>query len=236
MVVALDHGFGEVEGETDVTVGLCVSLSRSMSAVEANEVIDEVIGLDHSRVVALSIDGDESAGSHNDRFAASFTRAREAGLHRCAHAGESSGAAGVREAVELLGAERIDHGVRCIEDPALMQELAARRIPLDVCPTSNVILGVTQDLASHPIDRLRRNGVPVSVNTDDPLLFGIDLAGEYERCARTFGWGVDELASIARTSLESCFADDGRKSALLAELDRYLDRTAGTERSGGRSP
>jgi adenosine deaminase len=222
MVDALDGAFTEAEEDGGATVGLCVSLGRTFSASQAEELLDRVLLLDRRRVVALSIDGDETLGSHNERFAGVFRRAGRAGLHRCAHAGESSGAQGVWEAMDMLGAERIDHGIRCTEDPALVRELAARGVPLDICPTSNVVLGIVADLASHPLDALRRAGVRVSLNTDDPLLYGIDLIGEYERCASTFDWGRAELAEVARTSIESCFAGSDRRAQMLLELDRYL--------------
>ncbi|MGH9046170.1 MAG: adenosine deaminase family protein [Acidimicrobiales bacterium] len=222
MFDALDAVFEEAESEGGPTVGLCPSLSRTYGATEADEFVDDVLSIAHRRVVGLSIDGNESGGSHNERFAAGFERAAAAGLRRCAHAGESSGAEGVREAVEMLGAERIDHGVRCLEDPTVVEELVELRVPLDVCPTSNVVLGLVGDIAQHPLEPLRAAGVRVSVNTDDPLLYGIDLLDEYERCATTFGWGRRELAAVARTSIESCFAPAGRRAELLAELDRYV--------------
>jgi len=222
MVDALDGPFAEAEQDGGATVGLCVSLSRASSAAAADELVELVLSFDHPRVVGLSIDGNEAGGSHNERFAGAFARAGRAGLHRCAHAGESSGPDGVREAVDLLGAERIDHGIRCIEDPTLVEELARRAVPLDICPTSNVVLGIVADLASHPLEALRRAGVPMSLNTDDPVLYGIDLVGEYERCAMTFGWGRAELGQVARTSIESSFADPDRRTRMLEELDRYL--------------
>ena len=222
MVDALDGPFAESEHDGGATVGLCVSVGRTSSGAQAEELVDLVVALGRPRVVGFSIDGNEAAGSHNGRFAGAFAKAGRAGLRRCAHAGESSGAAGVREAVELLGAERIDHGIRCVEDPALVAELAERGVPLDICPTSNVVLGIVDGLAQHPLDALRRAGVPVSLNTDDPLIYGIDLVGEYERCAVTFGWGPSELAAVARTSIESCFAGEDRRAELLRELDRYV--------------
>jgi adenosine deaminase len=219
---ALGGPLAESEEGGGPSFGICPSISRRLEAQQAEELVDTVLSLGNRLVVGISIDGDESSGSHNERFAAAFRRAAGAGLHRCAHAGESSGPVGVREAVELLGAERIDHGVRCIEDPGLVAELAERRIPLDICPSSNVVLGIVPSLDEHPIEALRCAGVPVSVNTDDPLLYGIDLVGEYERCAAVFGWGRAEVASLARTSIESCFADPSRRAAMLAELDLYL--------------
>jgi adenosine deaminase len=178
--------------------------------------------------VALSIDGNEADGSNNERFAEAFSKAASHGLRRCAHAGESSGPGGVREAIEVLGAERIDHGIRAIEDPALVAELARRHVPLDICPTSNRILGLITDPAQHPVDRLRTAGVKVCLNTDDPLIYGCDLVGEYASTARVFGWGRHELGAIARTSLEACFAEEGRRHDLLRELDAYLaDESSG---------
>ena len=224
MVDALDGAFAESEEDGGASVGLCVSVSRTSSGGEAEELVELVLSLGHPRVVGLSIDGNEAAGSHNERFRGAFARAGRAGLRRCAHAGESSGPEGVREAVELLGAERIDHGIRCIEDPALVGELARRGVPLDICPTSNLVLGIVDDLASHPLDALRRAGVPVSLNTDDPLIYGIDLVGEYERCAAAFGWGAAELGQVARTSIESSFADPDCRAEMLRELDRYVAR------------
>jgi adenosine deaminase len=128
----------------------------------------------------------------------------------------------VREAIELLGAERIDHGVRCVEDASVVDDLVERRIPLDICPTSNVVLGIASDLVSHPLEALRRRGVRFSLNTDDPLLYGIDLAGEYERCAAAFGWGPAELVATARTSIESCFAPPARRAELLGALEAFI--------------
>jgi adenosine deaminase len=175
----------------------------------------------------LSVDGDEAAAGRTGQwFAPLFARARRAGLHTCAHAGESSGPEGVRDAVELLRVERVDHGIRAVEDSALVADLAASGVPLDVCPTSNVRLGVVASLAAHPVERLRAAGVRVSVNTDDPLLFGTSLAGEYQRCAHTFGWDRSVLGAIARVSIESSFAAQERRRELLSRLAEYLGPAA----------
>lgn len=224
MVDALDAGFRAGVADHATTASLCVSLKRTQSRSEALEVVDRLVALAHPRVSALSIDGNEADGaaSHNERFAPAFERAAAAGLRRCAHAGESSGASGVREAVEWLGAERIDHGVRCLEDPAVVDLVVARGIPLDVCPTSNVVLGVVPDLAHHPLAELRARKVRCSVNTDDPLLYGIDLVGEYERVAAAFGWSATELGELARVSIESCFCDEDRRFTLRKQLDGHL--------------
>jgi adenosine deaminase len=173
MIDAIDAGFAAAEQDGLPPVGLCVSLLRTQSSNAAAELVDLLVALRHPRVVALSIDGNEAAaGRTGPRFAQAFKRAGAAGMRRTVHAGESSGPEGVRDAIELLGADRIDHGVRAIEDPDLVGLLADRRVPLGICPTSNLRLGVYESLEDHPIDRLRRAGVIVSINTDDPVLLG----------------------------------------------------------------
>ena len=225
-VDALDAGFREAAADGLPPVGVCVSLKRTQSAEEALDLVDRVAAWRHPRVVALSIDGNEAtAGRTGARFAAAFAGARAAGLRCCAHAGESSGPEGVLDAIDVLGAERIDHGVRAVEDPALVRRLAAEGIPLDVCPTSNVRLGVAPSLASHPVEALRQAGVRVSLNTDDPVLFGSSVDGEYLACADVFGWSEAVLGEVARTSIESCFADAGLRQDLVRDLDAYLAAT-----------
>jgi len=207
-VGALDHGFTAAEQDGLPRVGICVSILRLQSASEAVELVERLVELRHPRVVALSIDGNEAmSGRTGPRFADVFHRAGRAGLKRTVHAGESSGPEGVRDALDLLGADRIDHGVRAVEDPALVDELAARGITLGVCPTSNLTLGICESLATHPIDTLRRAGVRVTVNTDDPGFLGIDLVGEYQRCIDAFGWNEHVVRELAATSLDACFTE-----------------------------
>jgi adenosine deaminase len=201
---------------------VCVSLLRTQSADAAAELVDMLSTLRHPRVVALSVDGNEAtAGRTGPRFADAFRRAADAGLRRTVHAGESSGPEGVRDAVELLGADRIDHGVRAIEDPVVVRMLADRQIPLGVCPTSNLVLGVYPTIQDHPIERLRKAGVRVSVNTDDPALLGASLVGEYALCTREFGWTEETIRSVARTSIESSFASQDVKADLLTALQSW---------------
>jgi len=206
LIGALDAGWREAEDDGFPSVGLCVSISRWQSSAEAAELVEHLASLRHPRVVALSIDGNEArSGRTGSRFAGAFADAKRSGLMITAHAGESSGPEGVRDALELLGADRIDHGIRAAEDPVLVAELADRGIPLGVCPSSNVTLGVVPSMDEHPIEALRLAGVRVSVNSDDPAFLGIDLLGEYERCIRTFGWDDATIAAVCATSLDACF-------------------------------
>lgn len=219
MIDAIDAGLRAAQEDGLPPVGLCISLLRTQSADAAAELVELLIGLRHPRVVALSIDGNEAAaGRTGPRFAQAFRRAGAHGLRRTVHAGESSGPEGVRDAIELLGADRIDHGVRVIEDAALVSLLAERRIPLGICPTSNLKLGVYPTMDEHPIERLRRAGVPVSVNTDDPALLRTSLAAEYALCQRAFGWTDEVLVAVAETSIAASFADEDTKRALRLRL------------------
>lgn len=216
---ALDAGFREAEQDGLPKVGLCVSLLRTQTAAQAVELVDLLAAWRHPRVVALSVDGNEAtAGRTGPRFAEAFRRAGRAGLRRTVHAGESSGADGVRDAVDLLGADRIDHGVRAMEDPAVVALLVERGIALGVCPSSNLALGVYPSLDAHPLERLRQAGVSLSLNTDDPSLLGASLPGEYALCADHFGWDDTTVRALAQTSIDASFADADTRAALSARL------------------
>lgn len=222
MLDTMDAGFKAAEQDGLPGVGLCVSLLRTQSSDEAIELVDALRSMRHPRVVALSVDGNEAtAGRTGPRFAEAFRRAGNDGLRRTVHAGESSGPEGVWDAVNVLGADRIDHGVRAIEDAALVSMLADRQIPLGICPTSNLVLGVYPSILEHPIEKLRTAGVRVCVNTDDPALLGASLVGEYALCRHTFGWTDDITKSVAQTSIDASFASKDVKTRLLGALKNW---------------
>ena len=219
-VDALDTGLREAEADGLTPVGLCISLLRQQTASAALELVEWLLERRHARIVALSIDGNEAAsGRTGPGFSDAFKRALDAGLHRTVHAGESSGPEGVRDALDYLYAERIDHGIRAIDDPTLVAELAARRVPLNVCPGSNVQLGLYRDLRNHPLNALRLACVPVSINTYDPALMRTDLVAEYASSARAYDWDTAVVRDIARTSIEASFCDAELRRRLLAALD-----------------
>jgi adenosine deaminase len=219
LIEALDAGFKAAEQDGLPPVGLCISLLRTQSADEAVELVENLVAWRHPRVVALSVDGNEAAaGRTGPRFAEAFRRAGSAGLRRTVHAGESSGPEGVRDAIELLGADRIDHGVRAIEDARVVALLIERGIPLGICPTSNLTLKVYPSLQAHPIDSLRKAGVRVSVNTDDPSLLATNLPSEYGLVSAAFGWNDDIVSDVARTSIDASFANADVKIRLKAAL------------------
>lgn len=169
-------------------------------------------------IVGFGIGGDEAAGEPAD-FAYAFDMAREAGLRLTAHAGEFGGPKSVRDAVNDLKVERIGHGVRAIEDPALVEELAARQTVLEVCPGSNIVLGLYPDWASHPIARLRDAGCKVTISTDDPPFFHTTMNNEYNNLAQAFAWDKDVFKEINITAANAAFCDETTRKALLAKLE-----------------
>lgn len=167
-------------------------------------------------VVALDLAGDE-ANYPGDLFVDHFDRARDAGLHTIAHAGEADGAESVRQAVIELRAERIGHGVRAIEDPAAMDLLAERAVPLEICPTSNVQTSTVPTLDAHPLRTLLDHGIRATINTDDPSISGIDLAHEYRVAEQEMGLSEEDLRSCQETALEAAFLSPEERQALLAQ-------------------
>lgn len=168
-------------------------------------------------IVGFGMGGDESVGHQGD-FAYSFDLAREAGLHLTTHAGEWGGAKSVREALDDLKVERIGHGVQAIDDHALCDRLAEDGIVLEVCPGSNVTLGVYPKWDKHPIQALRERGVKVTVSTDDPPFFHTTMTREYEQLERTFGWGVSDFHEISQVALDAAFCDGDTKSKIAEKL------------------
>ncbi len=169
-------------------------------------------------IVGFGIAGDEKAGAPKD-FAWSFDCAREAGLRLTAHAGEWGGPDSVRDALNDLRVERIGHGVRAIEDNALVDRLAEDGIVLETCPGSNVTLGVYPTWQAHPVETLRERGVTVTVSTDDPPFFHTTMTREYEELNRAFGWDEDAFRDLAKTSANAAFCDDATKAKILKKLE-----------------
>ena len=168
-------------------------------------------------VVALGLGGDE-VGYPPAPFAADFARARQAGLRTVAHAGETTGAETVRESLDLLEAERIGHGVRAWDDPVLVQRLVDLGVPLEVCPTSNLCTRVVPSYAEHPFPALDAAGVLVTINSDDPPLFGTTLTDEFLVLARHWGYDADGVQRIALNGLEASFLPEIDKSRLRDEF------------------
>ncbi len=209
------------EKQQDVVIRFVVDVPRSMSMDIGWFMLEAA--KDVPDVAAIGLGGPESTFPP-EPFAPLFDEARRRGLHSAPHAGEDAGPESVRGSLDALRAERIQHGVRSVEDPKLLAELAERRIPLAVCPTSNVILGVTPSLAEHPLRQLWDAGVIVSVNTDDPGFFDCDLVGEYAIAGRLLGLDREGYRRLALNSVESSFAPESMKAELRSEIADWVAR------------
>ena len=175
-----------------------------------------------ARIHGVGLDSSEK-GHPPAKFVRLFARCRALGLHRVAHAGEEGPPAYIVEALELLGVERIDHGVRAAEDPALLARLAREQVPLTVCPLSNVKLRVFPSLAAHNLKALLDAGLKVTINSDDPAYFGGYIAQNYIDTAAALGLGRAELKRIARNSLEAAFVTEAERAPWLQRLDTLPD-------------
>jgi aminodeoxyfutalosine deaminase len=179
--------------------------------------------LDHApdALIGFGLGGPE-AGVDRPQFRDVFDRARAAGLHSVPHAGETTGPQTVWDALTVLGAERIGHGTSSVQDPALLAHLAEHRIPLEVCPTSNIATRAVDRLENHPLRQMVDAGVLVTINSDDPPMFGTTLNREYEVAADLLGLDHDGIAQLARNAVGASFLDDAGKAALTAEIDAYV--------------
>ncbi|HVS00401.1 MAG TPA: adenosine deaminase [Thermoanaerobaculia bacterium] len=210
------EALAEATGKLPVRAKLIGIISRHYGPEAGWVELEAAIRYRDHGIVALDLAGDE-ANFPGELFVDHFRKAREAGLHVIAHAGEAAGAESVRQAVLGLGAERIGHGVRSVEDPAVLDLLAERNIPLEVCPTSNLHTNTIPDYRSHPLPDLLRRGFRVTLNTDDPSISGIDLAHEYRIAREELGLSEEEIRKLQENALDAAFLTTEEREELLAE-------------------
>ena len=210
------------EREWGLTTRLIMCFLRHLDEAGAHEVL-ALARPYREQIAAVGLDSAER--DHPPaKFARVFAAARALGWPAVAHAGEEGPAAYIWEALRLLSVCRIDHGVACEDDPALMQHLRATRVPLTVCPLSNVSLGVVSDLRHHNLKRLLRYGLCVTVNSDDPAYFGGYIAENYRACAEALDLDREDLLQLARNSIDASFLAAPDKAAWHAQIARYADQ------------
>jgi adenosine deaminase len=202
-------------------VGLIVSLNRHEPLAAAEQATDAAAARLHRGVAAIDLAGDE-AGYPAEPFEALFRAARSAGLALTAHAGEWTGALSVRHAIERLGASRIGHGVRVVEDPDVVALARERGIVFEVCPTSNVQSGVVASLAQHPLPAMLALGLQTSLNTDDPAVSGITLTGEYVRAVTALGLSLPDLQRLVLTAAAGAFLPPAQRAELVRQFRQEL--------------
>ena len=228
---AIDESVRAVEDERGVRLRFIPDIVRDVGAKTADPTLDWALaGQKRGWVVALGLTGREAIHP-SEPYADHFAEARRRGLHGVAHAGEHAGPASIVSALDACGAERIGHGVHAVEDDALIARLRDGRTPLELCPTSNLCLGLAPDLAHHPFDRLRRAGLELSVNTDDPALFDTTMSKELLRLSEAFDYTPEVLTGLVLAGVRHSFLPAAEKTALeramRAEIEALAPRHLG---------
>jgi adenosine deaminase len=235
IIVSPDHGDRIGLGADGYLAGICdgIHAAREKTGIEARIIVtgerhfgpDSVIAAaqyaaraKNPLVTGFNMAGEERMGRVAD-YARAFDIAREAGLGLTIHAGEVCGAFSVSDAIDLVRPSRIGHGVRAIEDPSLVERLVELSTVLEVCPGSNIALGIFPDFESHSLRALKAAGVKVCLNSDDPPFFHTSLSQEYEIASAVLGFADDEINGMTRTAIEAAFVDEPTRDALLARLD-----------------
>lgn len=216
-------GVADANHDLPIECRLVLDFDKPTGPAHALEMVAFAASCDRDLLLGIGADSVERGIDHRT-FAAAFSAARAAGLRRTIHAGEDGPSENIAIAVHELGCERIDHGFRLLDDPELTTEVVERRIPLTVCPTSNVVIAnVVPDVASHPLDEMRRRGVLATVNSDDPGMMRFDVADEYVAVAGAYGYSLEEMEQISLDGIEASWMSDDDKTsmrlAFLAEFD-----------------
>jgi adenosine deaminase len=217
VVETVDRATEAASRATGIEARLILCTLRHFSELQSLETVHLGKAFQGSRVAALDLAADE-AGFPLDAHCRPFAFAAAHGLERTAHAGEACGPASVRETLALLAPSRLGHGVRSIEDPALVERLARERIHLEVCPTSNVQTGVCESYSDHPVDRLFRAGVSLGINTDARTISDVTLSEEYANLQTAFGWGPAHFRRCNLDALEAAFLPPTAKGPIRARL------------------
>ena len=224
------------EQATGVGIGVIIASNRVRHPLEARTAARLARGYAGRGVTGFGLSSDERRGTTAD-FAPAFRIAAKAGLMLVPHGGELKGPASVRACLDELNADRIGHGVRAVEDPELLRRLADRQTTLEVCPASNVAMGVASSPAAVPLAKLLDAGIPVALGADDPLLFGARLTAQYELARVVLGFTDAQLAELAAMSVQGSAAPSEVKTRLLAGIDAWLaapDAAEGTLTTIGR--
>jgi adenosine deaminase len=217
---AVLQGLADGQASHDIECRVILDHSRRRSVDRAWQTLRLARRYAGQGVVAMGLAGDESYPLRP--FAAVLDAARDAGLHLVHHAGEARGPDSIREAINLGHAERIGHGIRVLDDPALVDEIRERALPLEACPSSNVALGYVPSFSAHPLPRLRDAGLAVTVNTDIPVAIGTSPTTEYARVRDAFGYDDAVLAELARAAIDASFAPATTRKNLRERVDAWL--------------
>lgn len=220
-LLAVLEGFAEGERDLGIVCRPLVDLVRGLPMELSRAALESAVRHGDDGVVGVGLGGEERYPPEDYREL--FAVALEAGFHSLPHAGETAGPASIRGALDSLGAERIGHGIRCVEDDDLVAELRDRRIALEVCPISNVMTGVVASIEQHPLPRLLEAGLTVTLNSDDPSMFGAPLTSQFELARGVFGLSDERLADLARVGVRASFASEAQKTELERAVRGWLE-------------
>ena len=209
------------ERDTGVGIGIMVAANRTRHPLDARVLARLASQYAGEGVVSFGLNNDERRGRARE-FEAAFRIARRAGLLSAPHGGELQGPLSIRECLDELAADRVGHGVRAVEDPYLVERIATQGVTLEICPTSNVSLGVFNELEHVPLRKLFDAGVPIALGTDDPLLFGPRLVEQYRIAREVFGFADRDLAELARMSIRGSGAPEPLKKQMLDGVEDWL--------------
>jgi len=210
----------DAKDEDGISCGLIVTAQRHRTEQDALDLLEQVRPW-FGRILGIGMGGAEK-GNPPSKFRHFFRACRREGLRITIHAGEEGPASYVREAVELLGVDRVDHGVSCIDDPALMREMADIKIPITVCPISNLRLKGVPSLSVHPLKKLMDAGLHVTVNSDDPSYFRGYVSENLVESQRALGLTAEEIVSLVRNGFTAAFVSPAERAAALAKVDKYV--------------
>jgi adenosine deaminase len=211
----------EASRHLDIQVRLILSMNRHEAVEIGEQVLEAALRHPDCGIVGLDLAGQE-AGHSGLPFRKLFAKAKDAGFGVTIHAGEWAGAENVREAVEVLGADRVGHGIRLIEDPELMELLQARGTVLEICPTSNVQSGAVADFDQHPLHDLFRQGVKTTINTDDPLICNVTMSEEISQVMRTMPMSMEDVRQHILTAANAAFLPPTERAALVKQYRAWL--------------
>jgi adenosine deaminase len=217
----IDRALQQGKTELGISSGLIMCFLRHLSEDEALQTLEQALP-HRQQFICVGLDSSER-GHPPEKFARVFARCREMGLHLVAHAGEEGPPEYIRTALDLLHVERIDHGVRCLEDPALVRRLAHEQVPLTVCPLSNVKLRVFDSMADHNLPALLDAGLLVTVNSDDPAYFGGYLGDNFVALFAALPLQVEHAKRLARNGFQAAFLDSASKQHYLDEVDAFFE-------------
>jgi adenosine deaminase len=221
VILGLKRACDRAQAELGLSSHLILCFLRHLSEEDALSTLDAALPL-REHFIGVGLDSSE-LGHPPEKFARVFARCRELGLRTVAHAGEEGPPAYIWQALDVLKVERIDHGVRCLEDAALVARLAASRIPLTVCPLSNLKLCVVSNLADHPMKRLLDAGLCATVNSDDPAYFGGYMNENWVQTVQALGLSAADVVQLARNSFEASFVSAERRAEMVHILEQTID-------------